>query len=77
MSPASHFDQTPISDLVIAPNDARAEELAKSLKSETSLRIARLDLAELLEFASSVEPDTSLATLNAIGAALRHDSVQL
>lgn len=73
----SHFDQTPITELVIAPNDARAERLAEALKSETSLRIARLDLSELLEFASSAQPDNSLACLLAIGAALRNDSVQL
>jgi MSHA biogenesis protein MshI len=73
----SHFDQTPITELVIAPNDARAERLGDALKNETSLRIAQLDLSELLELASPVQLTNSLSCLYAIGAALRNDSVPL
>ena len=73
----SHFDQTPITELVIAPNDARAERLGDALKNETSLRIAQLDLSELLELASPVQLTNSPSCLYAIGAALRNDSVPL
>jgi MSHA biogenesis protein MshI len=73
----SHFDQTPIADLVIAPSHAGAAQLAESLKNETSLKIAVLDPAELLEIAAGVELPQSGNYLAAIGAALREDQVQL
>jgi MSHA biogenesis protein MshI len=73
----SHFDQTPIADLVIAPNHADAAKLATALKSETSLKISLLDPNELLELGEGVELPKSGAYLAAIGAALREDQVQL
>jgi MSHA biogenesis protein MshI len=73
----SHFDQTPIADLIIAPNHVDAAKLAESLKNETSLKIGLLDPAELLEIAEGVELPQSGSYLAAIGAALREDEVQL
>jgi MSHA biogenesis protein MshI len=69
----SHYDQTPIGDLVIAPADERATRLADSLRAETSLRIAVLDAREhfVVNRPGEVIPDW--ASLMAVGAALRDE----
>lgn len=73
----SHFDQTPIGELVIAPSDARAHRLADDLKSETSLRIGLLNPREIMEVGADCDVPVSGACLAAIGAALREDTLQL
>jgi MSHA biogenesis protein MshI len=73
----SHYDQTPISELVIAPHNDYARQLADALKSETSLKISLLDLCEIFEVAEGVQPGVSWPCMTALGAALRIDSVEL
>ncbi len=73
----SHFDQTAVGDLVIAPDSERSIQLAAALKDETSLRISLLKLDELMTVADGVQRDDTAACLTAIGAALRVDELQL
>jgi len=70
----SHYDQTPIGDLVIAPATEQAQKLAADLKNETSLRIAVLDARELFNVYKPGELVTDWPCLMALGAALRNDS---
>jgi MSHA biogenesis protein MshI len=67
----SHYDQTPIGDLVIAPADDAARALASGLKEETSLRISVLDAREHFNVFKSGELITDWPSLMALGAALR------
>jgi MSHA biogenesis protein MshI len=67
----SHYDQTPIGDLVVAPAHDQARTLAAALKEETSLRISVLDVREHFNVYKSGELVTDWASLVALGAALR------
>jgi len=69
----SHYDQTPIGDLVIAPATDKVQRLASDLKNETSLRIAVLDARELFNVYKPGEVVTDWQCLMALGAALRTD----
>jgi MSHA biogenesis protein MshI len=73
----SHYDQSAIGDLVIAPANGRASQLADALKNETSLRIAQLDVRELFNVYKGGELITDWSCLMALGAALRTESVEL
>lgn len=73
----SHYDQTAITDLILAPNDSRSEQLVGKLQSETSLRIGVLDLASVLDGADSLDRHLSGDCLLALGAALRMESTAL
>jgi MSHA biogenesis protein MshI len=70
----SHFDQSAIGDLVIAPGGPRAEALATALAAETGLRIATLNLRECLDVADGVTVPEGWLPYMAIGAALRADA---
>jgi MSHA biogenesis protein MshI len=70
----SHFDQSAISDLVIAPGGARAIALATALSTETGLRVSALNLADCLDMASGVTLPEGWLPCMAIGAALRADA---
>jgi MSHA biogenesis protein MshI len=72
----SHYDQTPVGDLVIAPADARARDLADRLKNETNLRIGVLNVAEIFNVPGGGDAVTDWPTLMALGAALRDDKVE-
>lgn len=72
----SHYDQTPIGDLVIAPANARAQELAAELKNETSLRVGVLNVGEIFSVPDGGEIVTDWPTLMALGAALRDDRTE-
>lgn len=72
----SHYDQTPIGELVIAPGGERAQRLAAALKDETSLRVSVLDIRELFNVRKSGELVTDWASLMALGAALRIESAE-
>lgn len=72
----SHYDQTPVGDLVIAPADARAHRLASELKNETSLRVSTLEVRDLFSVPQSGAVVTDWQTLMALGAALRDDQVE-
>ena len=67
----SHYDQTPIGDLVIAPGGERAERVAAALRNETSLRVSVLDVREVCNVYKSGELVTDWPSLMALGAALR------
>lgn len=69
----SHFDQTPIGDLIIAPVHEQAEALAASLRDETSLRVSLFDVREHFVVARSGDVLADWASLMALGAALRPD----
>lgn len=69
----SHYDQTSIGDLIIAPSDELARKLAADLKEETSLRIEVLDVREHFNVYKSGELVTDWVSVMALGAALRQD----
>lgn len=73
----SHYDQSAIGDLVIAPSNARSDRLVDALKNETSLRISQLDVRELCNVYKSGELVTDWMCLMALGASLRVDSMEL
>ena len=70
----SHFDQSAISDLVIAPGGARATALATALAAETGLRVSTLNLSDCVDVADGVSVPEGWLPYMAIGAALRADS---
>lgn len=72
----SHYDQTPIGDLVVAPGGERAEQLAAALRNEVSLRVSVLDVRELCNVYKSGELVTDWSALMALGAALRTESAK-
>ena len=72
----SHYDQTPIGDLVIAPGGERAERLAAALRNEISLRVSVLDVREICKVYKSGELVTDWPSLMALGAALRTESAE-
>jgi MSHA biogenesis protein MshI len=72
----SHYEQSPISHLIIAPHNDHADMLARELAEQTSMRIQTIDLARAL----TVVPEVNIAsrsTLLAIGAAMRDDQIKL
>jgi MSHA biogenesis protein MshI len=73
----SFYDQPPITDLVIAPADARARRLATDLASETSLQVELFDPERLFQIADDVELDMRWNSLIALGAALRSDGAEV
>ena len=72
----SHYDQTPIGDLVIAPGGERAQRVAAALRNETSLRVSVLDVREFCNVYKSGELVTDWPSLMALGAALRTESAE-
>jgi MSHA biogenesis protein MshI len=67
----SHFDETAISELYIAPAGSRANLLAAELGASTGLRISMYNIHDLIDVSFSAEiPDGWLPCM-AIGAALR------
>jgi MSHA biogenesis protein MshI len=67
----SHFDETAIADLFIAPAGMRANLMAAELGASTGLRISMFNIHDLVDVSFSAEiPDGWLGVM-AIGAALR------
>ncbi len=67
----SHFDETAIADLYIAPAGTRANLLAAELGASTGLRISMFNIFDLVDVSFSADiPDGWLPCM-AIGAALR------
>jgi hypothetical protein len=67
----SHFDETAISELYMAPAGMRANLLAAELGASTGLRISMFNIHDLIDVSFSAEiPDGWLPCM-AIGAALR------
>jgi MSHA biogenesis protein MshI len=69
------YDQPPITDVVLAPPDARVRRLATALAGEISLQVELFDPERLFEIADGIEIDTRWNGLIALGAALRGDEV--
>ena len=68
-----HFDQPPITQIAISPASPRAATLAVDLGRETGFEVTTLDLNNLLNCATPVEPDAQADCLLAVGAALREE----
>ena len=68
-----HFDQPPITKLVVAPLGQRAQKLADDLARETGFEVAPLDLNRLLSCATPIPVEVQAAVLFAVGAALRDE----
>ena len=67
----SHFDETAIAELYMAPAGMRANLLAAELGASTGLRISMYNIHDLIDVSFSAEiPDGWLPCM-AIGAALR------
>jgi MSHA biogenesis protein MshI len=67
----SHFDQTPIAEMLIAPGGARADALSQGLQREMGLSVRSFDLGECIDVAEGVPLPTGTLSLLATGAALR------
>jgi MSHA biogenesis protein MshI len=72
----SFYDQPPITELVLAPADARTRRLAAALASETSLQVELFEPERFFQIADDIEIDTRWNGLIALGAALRSDSAE-
>jgi len=72
----SHYDHTPIGNLVIAPGDDRAGALATELRKEMSLQIELFNIVDLFEIDAGLSVDSDWQSLMALGAALRNDKVK-
>jgi MSHA biogenesis protein MshI len=68
-----HFDQPPITRIVVSPGSARAARLADDLAKETGFEVGTLNLQSLLH--CEIPPDTVVdaTCLLAVGAALREE----
>jgi MSHA biogenesis protein MshI len=70
----SHYDQSPIGDLVIAPVNDRTRALMDALKSETGLRLAVLEANEVFDVRNATGSVSDWLSLLALGGALRTDA---
>ena len=68
-----HFDQPPITRVVIAPLGERASQLAADLGRDSSFDVSALDLNQVLPCAQALAPAEQVSALMAVGAALRHE----
>jgi MSHA biogenesis protein MshI len=67
----NHYGQSPIGDLVIAPNTERARAISVALRGEMGLRVKPLDCREYVDIDANVGLPLDWLLLTAIGAALR------
>lgn len=70
----SHYDQTPIGELVLAPANDATRSLAEALRNETGLRISVLDVRDVFNVYKAGELVTDWPSLMALGAALRQEA---
>jgi MSHA biogenesis protein MshI len=70
----NRYDQSPIGDLVIAPNTERARAISVALRGEMGLRVKPFDCREYLDMDANVGLPLDWLLLTAIGAALRGDA---
>jgi len=68
-----HFDQPPITQVVLSPAGQRADLLAARLARETGFSVQTLDLNRLLRCAQPVDAPTQGDCLMAVAAALRDE----
>jgi len=69
----SHYDRAPISDIIVASGDERAQRLLGPLAAATGRAVRTFEVQELFEVAAGVDPDTHFLGLVALGAALRSE----
>jgi MSHA biogenesis protein MshI len=67
----SHYDQAPITELVLAPDTTAVRALVAALRAEVGLNVSTLDVSALVEIPDSVERPADWLSLTALGAALR------
>jgi MSHA biogenesis protein MshI len=72
----SHFDQAPITELVLAPDSPSTHALAAALRTEAGLNVSALDLSALLEIPDGITVPSDWLSLTAVGAALRSDPAE-
>lgn len=72
-----HFQQAPITHLVVAPLSEPAPELVEGLRGNLGLQVRMLDLAEVVDGADKLAAGDASRCLLAIGAALRMESKTL
>jgi MSHA biogenesis protein MshI len=68
-----HFDQTPITRIVVSPGSVRAAALADDLAKETGFEVNTLNLQSLLHCEIPPETVVDATCLLAVGAALREE----
>lgn len=73
----SHYDQLPITDLVVGPTGALADGLIARLRAEINLRLEVLELNTVFDGAEQMPTEPSADCLLALGAALRIESLSL
>ena len=67
----SHYDQRPVGELVVCADGPVLQPLTSFLTTDLAMTVAPLDLADVL--AGELEPDSLVACLPALGAALREE----
>ncbi len=67
----SHFDESAIADLIIAPAGMRANMLAAELTAATGLRVGMFNIYDLVDVSFGAEIPEGWLSCMAIGAALR------
>jgi MSHA biogenesis protein MshI len=73
----SHYDQAPISELLLAPGNERCRDLAAQLRAETSLRVEVMKLGDVIDDTDRLGEELQPEVLLALGAALRVETTAL
>jgi len=73
----SHFRQSPIQHLVLAPVAARMPELLEHLRANLSVSVAVMSLADLIEMDAAMPAELEGPCLFTLGAALRREEKTL
>jgi MSHA biogenesis protein MshI len=68
-----HFDQPPITKVVVSAAGLRAQSLMETLSRDTGFEVTALDLKALMSCDVSLDSETPAACLMAVGAALREE----
>ena len=68
-----HFDQPPITRIVVSPGSTRDAALADDLAKETGFEVNTLNLQSLLQCEIPTDTVVDAASLLAVGAALREE----
>jgi MSHA biogenesis protein MshI len=69
----SHFRQSPISALALAPMPHEVPGLVDHLKANLSLNVITMDLTNLMECEADLRPELQSTCLAVLGAALRQE----
>ena len=71
----NHFRTTPINHLVLSPSARNIPDLVTHLASNLSVKVEVMDLAQLLEYATTAPAELETLGLATLGAALRHEEM--